>query len=74
MAKTRSTASAAAEPKTGPAWWIAGDDEECRHCDHGYAYETEVRCVDCDEPLCALCARLEGGRRLCPDCAGGGDR
>ena len=36
-------------------WYLSGGDEECPHCGQWYAYELEVRCVDCDAPSCPNC-------------------
>lgn len=52
-------------------YWLTSDELACPHCDQGYAYETEVRCALCDEPLCGLCAARRQGRMLCPHCADG---
>ena len=52
-------------------WWAAGGTERCPACLHLYAYEVQVRCVDCDGPLCPLCAvevRVEVVSRRCPEC------
>ena len=37
------------------AWYLSDGDEECPHCGQWYAYELEVRCVDCDAPSCPNC-------------------
>ena len=37
-------------------WWLAGGEETCPSCEQRYAYEVEVRCVDCDGPMCPVCA------------------
>lgn len=54
-------------------WWLAGGEEECPRCMASYAYEVEVRCVECDGPMCPVCAvwsreRLEV---FCPECREG---
>lgn len=41
--------------------------ETCPLCLQSYAYEMEIRCEFCDEPLCPCCA---DGKRACPDCTG----
>lgn len=30
--------------------------EVCSACEQRYVYELEYRCVDCDSPLCPICA------------------
>jgi hypothetical protein len=53
-------------------WWLAGGTEACPVCLQGYAYELELRCVDCDGPLCPQCVvRLSAVRVevFCPECA-----
>ena len=65
------------EPETNPTerWWAVGGTERCPACLQLYAYEVEVRCVDCDGPLCPLCVvevRAEALLRRCPDCCGEG--
>jgi hypothetical protein len=52
-------------------WWVEHANERCPACLQVYAYEVQVRCVDCDGPLCPLCAvevRLELLQHRCPDC------
>lgn len=61
---------AAAEPAP---WWAEGgpDAEVCPFCHQSYAYEIEVRCIECDGPLCPVCAvseRLTVTTHLCPEC------
>ena len=49
-------------------WWIEAADLECAHCGSGYAFEREVRCIDCDSSMCPMCMIRIGARVLCPDC------
>ena len=35
----------------------------------GYAYEIEVRCVECDEAMCPVCAAWVERRSYCRGCA-----
>lgn len=44
--------------------------ERCPHCHGRYVYELEVRCVDCDGPMCPLCVvHFRGVSELrCPRC------
>lgn len=60
--------------RPAPPWWAeAGpDDEPCPLCYQSYAYEIEVRCVDCDCPLCPACVvveRVSALVHLCPGCS-----
>lgn len=48
------------------------ETERCAFCLQTYAYEAEIRCRDCDHPMCHLCAvrvRAATVRVCCPDCA-----
>ena len=58
-----------AEPADTP-WWLDDDEEQCPHCLQTYAYEVEVRCVDCDAPSCPHCAVVvrETAAVHCPTC------
>jgi hypothetical protein len=61
-----------AEPAEIP-WWLDEGEERCDFCLQTYAYEVEVRCVDCDQPSCPHCAVLIRERRTvhhCPECTG----
>lgn len=51
-----------------PPWWLAGGEEECPHCGQLYAYELEVRCAECDGPMCPHCAVRSTSIYSCPDC------
>lgn len=51
-------------------WWLSGGTEECPHCGQWYAYEVELRCTDCDAPICPLCVMRMAERIVCPDCVG----
>ena len=50
-------------------WWLAGGDETCPSCERRYAYEIEVRCIDCDGPMCPVCAAWVERRSYCKGCA-----
>jgi hypothetical protein len=55
-------------------WWLDEGEEQCPFCLAGYAYELEVRCVDCDRPSCPRCAVVAREVRVvasCPECARG---
>ena len=49
-------------------WYIEGTDVECIHCLQDYAFEREVRCADCDAPICPMCVVRMEARTVCPDC------
>lgn len=44
--------------------------ENCPHCREGYVYELELRCVECDGPMCPLCVVQVKGAvgHICPVC------
>lgn len=51
------------------AWWLDEGDEECPHCGQLYIYERELRCTDCDSPVCPHCRKVHAaGHHVCPDC------
>lgn len=52
------------------AWWLEEGSEECPFCLQSYHYEVEVRCVDCDRPMCPQCTvRVRVRHEVhCPDC------
>jgi hypothetical protein len=50
-------------------WWLDQGDEQCPHCGQLYFAEAEIRCADCDGPMCSLCkVRQTEGHIVCPDC------
>ncbi len=54
-------------------WWLEGS-EICPFCDHRYVWEMEVRCVDCDRPVCPVClVRIRLNEFRCPDCGDSGE-
>ncbi|HEX2254115.1 MAG TPA: hypothetical protein VHQ65_12670 [Thermoanaerobaculia bacterium] len=59
-------------PRPAP-WWLEGGEETCDLCLATYAYEVEVRCVDCDQPMCPTCAVWVRRRTAvyCSECAPG---
>ncbi|HEX2163509.1 MAG TPA: hypothetical protein VHM02_06135 [Thermoanaerobaculia bacterium] len=71
-----------AAPTRERPWWLGGDPAEvaetCERCLATYAVEVEVRCVDCDGPMCPSCAVVvrETAEVRCHGChgavAGGG--
>ncbi len=34
----------------------------------GPVHDEALRCFGCERPVCGLCARVEAGEWLCPDC------
>jgi hypothetical protein len=57
-------------PRPAP-WWLEGGEETCEVCLATYAYEVEVRCHDCDQPMCPGCAVWVRAQVevYCPGCA-----
>ena len=53
-------------------WWLSDGDEECAACGHAYAYEVEVRCIDCDAAMCPVCVAWVTRQSFCPGCIPGG--
>lgn len=53
---------------TRERWWIEGGEEECPSCEASYAYEVEVRCLDCDAPMCPICVVWSARQARCPEC------
>jgi hypothetical protein len=53
-------------------WWLASGEEECAHCGQLYACEVEVRCVECDGPMCPHCSVRSASLHYCPDCGASG--
>ncbi len=53
----------------GLCYWLFGGTETCGHCGQSFVYEMEIRCGECDGPVCPLCARADWGEEAtCPDC------
>ena len=55
-------------------WWATTGDETCAYCLQCYHYHLEIRCTNCDEPLCPSCAThlsIEIVALHCPECATG---
>jgi hypothetical protein len=52
----------------GSRWWIDHGEEDCPHCEQTYSYSAEVRCFDCDAPICPMCIVRVGAHRFCPEC------
>lgn len=63
--------------RSAAPWWAPGgpsaEAEECSFCLGLYAYELQVRCADCDRPMCPVCAVSVRRRevRICFDCEEG---
>ena len=50
-------------------WWLSGG-ELCGFCLYEYVLEAECRCIECDHPVCPMCAVTvrESLHLLCPAC------
>jgi hypothetical protein len=59
--------SGAAKSGAGP-WWLDAGEEDCPHCEQDYSYHLEVRCFECDAPICPMCIVRVGEHAFCPDC------
>ena len=62
-AKSKSAAQSNASP-----WWLHEGEEDCPHCDQTYTYCAELRCFDCDAPICPMCIVRIGEHVFCPEC------
>jgi len=50
-------------------WWLDEGTEVCSACKQTYAFHTEVRCVDCDGPMCPFCVQVTVAMEVsCPTC------
>ena len=49
-------------------WWLLAGEEECTSCGRTYVFEAELRCGDCDTPMCPLCAAWHEQRPRCRAC------
>ena len=59
------------KPRRMQPWWLTDTTETCPACSQAYAYHTEIRCVDCDGPLCPICVQVTTTLELfCPGCFG----
>lgn len=58
---------------SGGPWWLGGG-ELCPFCEQRFSYAVEVRCLDCDRPICPVCVvRVRVTREhYCPECQPGG--
>ena len=59
---------------THDRWWLSGE-QTCGFCAQFYCVEVEYRCVDCDRPVCPICAITvrESRQVFCPECARAGE-
>lgn len=50
-------------------WWLGGG-ATCGFCLQSYVLELEIRCVDCDRPMCPWCAATitERIELVCDEC------
>lgn len=55
-------------------WWCRTGSEDCAACLGTFDLEVEVRCHDCDSPVCPFCVvEIEATTTLhCVDCSPGG--
>ncbi len=54
-----------------PPRWVGR--EQCGFCLQLYVYELELRCWECDRPLCPCCLGSRSpGEVTCPNCVGEG--
>lgn len=55
-----------------PPWWSEAGPDHCEYCLQSYRAELGYYCVDCDRPVCQVCAVtiLERGAVSCPECDG----
>ncbi len=69
----RPDSDVAREP--GRPWWSRTGSEICAVCLGTFDLEVEVRCRDCDAPLCPFCVvEVEATETvLCLDCGPGGE-
>ena len=49
-------------------WWLDLGEEDCPHCEQPYSYHAEVRCLECDAPICPMCVVHIHEHAVCPDC------
>lgn len=64
------------DSKTAAAqWWDAPGPDHCQFCQHGFHVEIGYYCVECDRPVCPLCAIAvhEDRTVLCPHCSAAGE-
>lgn len=57
-------------------WWLESGVEECEVCFAAVHYEALYHCVDCDRPLCPVCAVtvIETRSVVCSECGEAGGR
>ena len=56
-------------PQGTQSWWLSDSTETCPACSQAYAYHTEIRCLDCDGPLCPICVQVTTTMEFsCSDC------
>ena len=58
-----------AKKQSFPPWWLEHGTEICPACSQSYAYQTEIRCFDCDGPMCPVCVQVTTTLEVsCPTC------
>jgi hypothetical protein len=57
--------------ETRRAWWLEPGPEVCEFCLAAYHIELAYYCIDCDRPVCPICAVAVRDRHavLCPECS-----
>jgi hypothetical protein len=60
--------TAMANASRNPPWWLEEGTEPCSACVHAYVYETDCRCVACDDAVCMECVQTISLEIFCPDC------
>lgn len=66
-----SRAATSSSDPTAEASWLLHGAERCEGCEQLYAYEVEVRCVDCDRAMCPFCVVTVRGEATCGACDDG---
>ncbi len=56
-------------------WRLESGFEQCEFCRHPYHIEVAYYCVECDRPICPVCAIIVLAQPavLCPQCAKEGE-
>jgi hypothetical protein len=55
--------------RSAAPWWLMDITEICPACNHGYAYQTEFYCIDCDGAVCPICVQRRVSLEIvCPGC------
>jgi hypothetical protein len=60
--------SAKAKPDREKPYWIGTGEKLCADCGGTHTHAVETHCIDCDVPLCPVCAEHEAGEIFCSVC------